>query len=833
MKKPDSPVSTIEFLPGGGEMGASIRQKDWSKTPLGSAEFWPQSLRTAVSIMLENQFPMYIAWGKELIQLYNDGYRQVLGSGKHPALAISAKETFEATWHTTGPIFENVMGGKAVGITHFLLPVNRRSYIEECYFVFSYSPVRDESGSVGGVLVTATETSIHVIERRRLKTLRYMAKRASEVKTVKEAWQKILITIDLNDFDIPFALCYKLDGRGELANLTGNINLSGHDQIPQKFSVADKGRDWISRRSILDQRAELLPHFSKHFPELVCGAWPEAIKAAYQVPLSCPGRKHPYGVLILGVNPRKEFDDNYKTFFDLFTGHASTALANAYVAEEEKKVAEALLKADELKAILYSRRHMEQQLTNLFLRAPVAVSILRGPQYIVEVANERMLEIWKKKEEEVLNKAVFEAMPEIRRQDFEELLHGVYSTGKRFVAQELPLFITRYGKETSVYVKFVYEALREEDGKISGIMVLADEVTELVKSRKKIEESEARQKLAIEAAELGTFEMNLVTDELIHNERMPPIFGLEPETAQNLTTALIRNSVHPDDQHIRSKATQEAWKTGHLAYEARVIWPNGTIRWIKTKASVSFDEHHFPLRIYGAVMDITERKMLEQQKDDFMGIVSHELKTPVSSMKGYVQMLEEEFIRKGHSEAAHHLKKVDTQIDKLSNLINDLLDVTKIESGKMEFFQEEFDFDELVDEVVDSMQFISFRHHLRRTGECNKKVNGDRGRIEQVIINFISNAMKYSPKATEVIIDTSYKNGWITLGVQDFGTGVSKSDLSKVFDRFYRARNRNYKSGGLGLGLYISAEIIKRQGGKIWAESEPGKGSVFYFSLNA
>ena len=615
-------------------------------------------------------------------------------------------------------------------------------------------------------------------------------------------------------------------------------------------------------------------------------------------------------------------------------------------------------------AFIKKNRRMDQQLANLFLQAPVALSILRGPQYIVEVANERILEIWGKKADDVLNKPVFEAIPEIRKQGFEELLHGVYTTGKRYEARELPLFLSRSGKEAGVYVKFVYEALREEDGKISGIMVLADEITELVKSRKKIEEydsqlhniikqapvamaiyqgptfvievandkalefwgrsagevmnkplaeampeiyeqgietilsdvyttgegfsttefqvnlfrggqlkesyvsfslepirnfdgdivavmiigsditelvmarkkieeSEARQKLAIAAAELGTFELNLVTDELIHNERMPLIFGLEPGEVQNMTTNFIRNAIHRDDQHIRSKAMEEAWQTGHLDYEARVVWPNRTIRWIKTKAKVSFDDHHFPLRIYGAVMDITERKMLEQQKDDFMGIVSHELKTPVSSMKGYVQMLEEEFVHKGDSEAARHLKKVDTQIDKLSTLINDLLDVTKIESGKMEFFLQEFDFDELVDEVVNSMQFVSSRHHLRRTGACNKKVKGDRGRIEQVIINFISNATKYSPKATEVIIETSYKNGWVTLGVQDFGTGISKSDLSKVFDRFYRARSRNYKSGGLGLGLYISAEIIKRQGGKIWAESEPGKGSVFYFSLNA
>jgi len=143
-----------------GEMGALIREKDWSCTPLGDPETWPQSLRTMVSVMLDNPFGMYIAWGPEYIQLYNDGYRPILGTSKHPAaLGISTRETFAEIWHIIGPMFDGVMNGKAVGFPDFMLPLNRNGFVEKCYFDFSYSPIRKENGEVGGVLVTVIETT--------------------------------------------------------------------------------------------------------------------------------------------------------------------------------------------------------------------------------------------------------------------------------------------------------------------------------------------------------------------------------------------------------------------------------------------------------------------------------------------------------------------------------------------------------------------------------------------------------------------------------------------------------------------------------------------------
>ncbi|MDB5280645.1 MAG: hypothetical protein JWR61_5600 [Ferruginibacter sp.] len=148
------------FLMGGGEMGQLIRAKDWSKTPLGDPATWPQSLRTMVAVMLDNPFGMYIAWGDEYTQLYNDGYRPILGATKHPAaLGIGTRQTFEEVWYIIGPMFDGVMKGKAVGFPDFMLPLNRNGFVEECYFDFSYSPIRKDNGEVGGVLVTVIETT--------------------------------------------------------------------------------------------------------------------------------------------------------------------------------------------------------------------------------------------------------------------------------------------------------------------------------------------------------------------------------------------------------------------------------------------------------------------------------------------------------------------------------------------------------------------------------------------------------------------------------------------------------------------------------------------------
>jgi signal transduction histidine kinase len=233
-----------------------------------------------------------------------------------------------------------------------------------------------------------------------------------------------------------------------------------------------------------------------------------------------------------------------------------------------------------------------------------------------------------------------------------------------------------------------------------------------------------------------------------------------------------------------------------------------------------------------AIEDITERKQLEQQKDEFISIASHELKTPITSVKAYAQILGQRFRKIGDLKSVELAEKMDLQLDKLTSLIGDLLDVTKIEAGRIQFNESSFDFDELVNSITEDLQATTKKHHIIKELRQPIAVYGDPDRLGQVINNFIANAIKYSPQADKIIIKTRVDKTKVTFTVQDFGLGLSKDDQARVFERFYRVSGSDQNTyPGLGLGLYISSEIIKRHKGRIWVESKKNSGSIFSFSL--
>lgn len=282
-------------------MGRLVRLKDWSATPLGGPETWQQSLRTSVSLLLNSQFPMFVWWGDELTTIYNDAYIPVAGE-KHPdLLGKSGKEGWAEIWGDLGPLVDSVFDGKATWSEDQVLYMNRHGYVEETYFTFSYSPVLDESGKVGGLFCACIETTDKVLATRRI-------------------------------------------------------------------------------------------------------------------------------------------------------------------------------------------QESERNLRNIILQSPVAMCILKGPTYIVEIANDRIFELWGRGADEMLRRPIFEALPEARHQGLEELLHQVYTTGESFIASERPVSLPRNGKAETVYLNFVYEPFREGDGTISGIMAVAIDVTEQVRARQQIEE---------------------------------------------------------------------------------------------------------------------------------------------------------------------------------------------------------------------------------------------------------------------------------------------------------------------------------------------------------
>ncbi len=231
------------------------------------------------------------------------------------------------------------------------------------------------------------------------------------------------------------------------------------------------------------------------------------------------------------------------------------------------------------------------------------------------------------------------------------------------------------------------------------------------------------------------------------------------------------------------------------------------------------------------VLDISERKRLEERKDEFIGITSHELKTPLTSIKGYVQILERIINEMGNEQMSLYIKKTNTYINRLNSLIVDLLDVSKVQAGKLMLNFSTFDFPELVRQSIDAVQGTSNSHKITFFYDNQFSWDGDEHRLEQVFINLLTNAIKYSPNAKKVVVHLEKNEKEVIVGVQDFGIGISKKEISKIFERFYRVESISKRFSGLGIGLYISYEIIKRHGGKMWVESELGKGSTFYFSL--
>ena len=309
----------MDWLAGGGEMGALMRGKDWAATPLGPAQSWPQSLRTAVSILLNSRYPMFLFWGAQLIKIYNDGYRPITGD-KHPwALGRPGTEVWPEIWDDIGPMVERVVrDGEATWSEDLRLFMHRRGFPEEVFFTFSYSPIRDESGGVGGMFCACTETTTKVQGERRLKLLRDLAAAPAEARTVADACALSAEVLRSNPQDVPFALI-DLGNRGAWP--------LGHHPI------------------------EML---NARLPEVPAGPWPEPPRSVMVLPLADRALAETSGVIVLGVSSRLAWDDAYRGFFDLVAGQVATSIANSRASEEERKRAAALAELDRAKTAFFS-----------------------------------------------------------------------------------------------------------------------------------------------------------------------------------------------------------------------------------------------------------------------------------------------------------------------------------------------------------------------------------------------------------------------------------------------------------------------------------------------
>jgi two-component system CheB/CheR fusion protein len=387
--------------------------------------------------------------------------------------------------------------------------------------------------------------------------------------------------------------------------------------------------------------------------------------------------------------------------------------------------------------------------------------------------------------------------------------------------------------EGKIYQVMTSPYLRKNDKDIYGAIITFYDISELKRTQSELDKTNKMLVLATIAAEIGTWSIDVQTRELIASPRLKELFGFAADGKMSLDATLAQ--VVSEQRSLVIKSIDAAITRGEkfeMEFPAHKM-QDGKLRWIRAVGNLTHNNEGNAEYLTGIMHDVTDQKLDDIRKNDFISIVSHELKTPLTSLKGYVQVL---FGRAQKSEdtfAVNALDKVNKQVKKMTDLINGFLNVSRLETGKIYLNRQTFQIDELMKEMVEEVTATTSSHQVTLSEGCGLSVNADRDKIGQVISNMLNNAVKYSPRGGKIdvsCLESPY--GGVQVSVKDQGMGVKQEDQEKLFDRYYRIDSDHTKKiTGFGIGLYLCSEIIQRHNGKIWVESEISKGSTFCFSL--
>lgn len=479
------------------------------------------------------------------------------------------------------------------------------------------------------------------------------------------------------------------------------------------------------------------------------------------------------------------------------------------------------------------------QLNQLKIFAETTISTLHGPllvldkDFIITSANKAFYKVFKISEEETIGKIIFELqnggwnIPGLKK-ELIKIKNKVESSIETEITFAFPEIDTRT-------ICFNIQPIKLKNGE-KLILLALDDITE----RKKLNSALKRQllerkqdevnlRLILESLPQTTITLTPEGKVTFLNKHFLEYSGLSFEEA--VTGNGWKYVIHPTEVKNLIDASAHSLKTGQdFAMELQLKRSDGQYRWHLCRGTAIRDKENKIIQWVGAANDINFQKLKEQQKDEFISIASHEMKTPLTTASAYLQLLEQT-IDPEDKELMLLATKGYKAIERLNELVKELLDVSKIQNGRLEYNFKTFDINEIIDDTIETFRHTSSKYTISKSGLVKKKVNGDKERLQQVLINLLSNAIKYSPANKKININITNSGDTFTVEVKDRGIGISASGIGKIFERYYREKENEDRIQGLGIGLYISAEIIKRHGGQIHVESELGKGSSFYFTL--
>ncbi|WP_462114995.1 hybrid sensor histidine kinase/response regulator, partial [Lysobacter xanthus] len=783
-------AANLRFLEAPGDVAALMRAHDWSASPLGDPEHWPQSLRSVTSLMLRSKFPMFVAWGPELGFLYNDPYAEILGT-KHPsALGRPFEEIWSEIWDDIVPLVRRALDGEATYVENLPLTMHRRGFDESTWFTFSYSPVIDDAGDIAGMYCACTETTAAVLaEKMRTRQMHRLASMFEQAPGI------VAVT----------------RGRNHVYEIANPAYL-----------------EFVGRQGIVGWSVrEALPELDQKFIDL--------LTEAYDTGTPFVGRRIPVGLRRDAGGP---IEDRIVDFvFQPFLGEdgqvdgifiQGTDITERATAEREAQT---------------ERRRLDAVIDSL----PAGIA-LAEPGGLVTRVN-------------AANRAIWGVHPESGADGY-ATWQGWWADesdrhGQPLAAHEWPLAralrgevvrgdiveVQPFGDLPRRTLLLQATPIRSADGAVDGAVVAETDISDRMRAEADLRASEARFRTITNAMPQMVWSTRPDGYHDYFNRQWYDYTGVEDGASYADRWVEM---FHPDDR----PATQARWErslaTGEdYEMQYRLRHRSGEYRWVLGRAVPVRDDEGRIVRWMGTCTDIHEQRLArealerseralretDRRKDEFLAMLAHELRNPLAPISTASQLL---MLSSDPQRVRAAGEVIGRQVRHMTELVDDLLDVSRVTRGLVQLELETLDVKDVVSSAIEQVRpLIDARGHALRTRLAPGPlwVRGDRTRLVQIVSNLLNNAAKYTPDGGELEVDVQVTDGTVSVRVHDNGQGIDPALLPAIFDLFTQAeRSPDRSQGGLGIGLALVRSLAVLHGGTVVGESA-GRGQGATFSL--